>query len=431
MLGEMEDPYITSSKIHTDDAECLDWLKWPDVEYGDIFNYCITSPNGYSQEELKAYKSLDAYKFFVDGWVSDILVWVVPSQPKACVVTGRVRHSQKMLDDPLQPWVAVEKKGLVICAHCTCTAGLGEACSHVAALLFLLEANSQMKKSLSCTSQPCYWLPPSFKNVPYAEVCDVDFTSAPKKLKKLTSQTTCTSNAQSSSLAKTTVSQTSSLAKQPACTTVSQSSSLAKTTVSQTSSLAKQAMCTTVSPLSLAKKSIAPSASELHSFFSALSEVGKPAILSIIPEFCEAYVPLRSTGAVPPPLSDLYKEEFLSLSYPDLLKECEEAFVNLSVEPHQAAVVEEKTREQSNSKTWFQQRAGRITASRFKSAAHTDITQPSQSLIKTICYPESYRFTSKATLWGCTHEKDALAAYKRQEQGLHSNLQVVQCGLVL
>ena len=193
MLGEMEDPYITSSKIHTDDAECLDWLKWPDVEYGDIFNYCITSPNGYSQEELKAYKSLDAYKFFVDGWVSDILVWVVPSQPKACVVTGRVRHSQKMLDDPLQPWVAVEKKGLVICAHCTCTAGLGEACSHVAALLFLLEANSQMKKSLSCTSQPCYWLPPSFKNVPYAEVCDVDFTSAPKKLKKLTSQTTCTS----------------------------------------------------------------------------------------------------------------------------------------------------------------------------------------------------------------------------------------------
>ena len=37
MLSEMEDPYITSSKIHTDDVECLDWLKWSDVEYGDIF----------------------------------------------------------------------------------------------------------------------------------------------------------------------------------------------------------------------------------------------------------------------------------------------------------------------------------------------------------------------------------------------------------
>ena len=49
-----------------------------------------------------------------------------------------------------------------------------------------------------------------------------------------------------------------------------------------------------------------------------------------------------------------------------------------------------------SSKFWFQQRSGRITASRLKAAVRTDIAQPSQSLIKSICYPESCQFSSKA-----------------------------------
>ena len=60
----------------------------------------------------------------------------------ACNVVcyGTVKHSQKLSANPHQTWVAVEKEGLVICAHCNCMAGLWEACSHVAALLFLLDA---------------------------------------------------------------------------------------------------------------------------------------------------------------------------------------------------------------------------------------------------------------------------------------------------
>ena len=86
---------------------------------------------------------------------------------------------------PLQAWVAVEKKGLVICGLCNCMAGLGEACSHVAALLFLLDSNTHQKKNLSCTSQPCYWLPPTLKNVPFAKICDIDFTSPKRKHRDL------------------------------------------------------------------------------------------------------------------------------------------------------------------------------------------------------------------------------------------------------
>ena len=79
---------------------------------------------------------------------------------------------------------------------------------------------------------------------------------------------------------------------------------------------------------------------------------------------------------------------------------CEEAFNNLAVTGEQAQALEKATRGQSLSKLWFQHRAGRITASMLKFSVHTDITQPSQSLIKKICYQESYKFSSQATDWG-------------------------------
>ena len=47
--------------------------------------------------------------------------------------------------------------------HCICMAGLGEACSHIAALLFAVETNTQLKSQFASTSLPCTWLPPSFR----------------------------------------------------------------------------------------------------------------------------------------------------------------------------------------------------------------------------------------------------------------------------
>ena len=53
-------------------------------------------------------------------------------------------------------------------------AGLGDACSHIAAVLFALEANTQVKKSMSYTSLPCTWLLPSFQSVTYAPITKID-----------------------------------------------------------------------------------------------------------------------------------------------------------------------------------------------------------------------------------------------------------------
>ena len=48
-------------------------------------------------------------------------------------------------------------------------------------------------------------------------------------------------------------------------------------------------------------------------------------------------------------------------------------------------------------KMWFLHRAGRVPASNIKAAARTNHSMPSQSLIKRLCYPEAFKFSTKAT----------------------------------
>lgn len=71
MLGGMQDPYLTINVVSLE--ECIYLLIWPNVEYPDIYNHFITTPSGYTKQQLKAYKSLERYKYFVDNWVSDLL----------------------------------------------------------------------------------------------------------------------------------------------------------------------------------------------------------------------------------------------------------------------------------------------------------------------------------------------------------------------
>ena len=65
-------------------------------------------------------------------------------------------------------------------------AGLGEVCTHVAAVLFYLEAVSHIQGKETCTSQTCQWILPSVKKkVEYLPIADIDFTSASAKKRKL------------------------------------------------------------------------------------------------------------------------------------------------------------------------------------------------------------------------------------------------------
>ena len=77
-----EDPYKISKGEFSSSPDIL-----PSITYPDIYNYLVVNPSPYSKEELKAYKSLDAYNQFVCGWVREIVSLV---QSDNCLVKAKV-----------------------------------------------------------------------------------------------------------------------------------------------------------------------------------------------------------------------------------------------------------------------------------------------------------------------------------------------------
>ena len=149
LLGCSEDPYFTLEQKGRvcNSGDCmLEWIDWPSVSYADIYNYLINTPSEYTHEMLKAYKSMDGYNFYVNGWVSNIVVTQVEGKQHYLFI-ATVKHSQTLSATPLKVWVGCKSNGEVVAAHCTCMAGIGEACSHIAAVLFAAEANTQVKKT--------------------------------------------------------------------------------------------------------------------------------------------------------------------------------------------------------------------------------------------------------------------------------------------
>ena len=146
---------------------------------------------------------------------------------------------------------------------------------------------------------------------------------------------------------------------------------------------------TTTGEGEISKYILKPTDAELNLLFESLSMAGtKPAILSLIPKYSDKYIPKTSLPEYPLPLTELHKPEHLELSYHELLKLCE--IVSVVVTEVNARAVEKETKVQHKTKLWHKYRAGRVTASRMKAVCCTDVSNPSQSLIKNICYPDAF-----------------------------------------
>ena len=115
------------------------------------------------------------------------------------------------------------------------------------------------------------------------------------------------------------------------------------------------------------------------------------------------------------------------MQYHELLAACES--ISLEVTEEMSELVEKITRSQSKSSIWFKYRAGRITSSRMKAVCHADSTNPSQSLVKSICYREEFGFTSKQTSWGQKQEKVARELHLKISASKH--LTVTKSALVI
>ncbi|XP_051999340.1 uncharacterized protein LOC127655511 [Xyrauchen texanus] len=160
------DPFLMKMSEFSVELEDL-----PTVEAVDITNYLVLQTSYYTRQQMKAYKSLEAYNFFVSGWVHNLGTKRLHDDHR--LVFAKVNHSQRSDETSLKTWIIVKEDGEVIAAHCNCMAGLSESCSHVGAVLFSIEVGVKMRDTASCTTEQCKWLMPSHvKKIPAAPVAD-------------------------------------------------------------------------------------------------------------------------------------------------------------------------------------------------------------------------------------------------------------------
>ncbi|XP_038062887.1 uncharacterized protein LOC119733373 [Patiria miniata] len=376
-----EDPFIHINKGSKTSGYSTHWRDLPEVTYRDIIFYLVETHSFYTIQQMRAYKGTDAYRFVYSGWVTTV-------RSKKCddskiIVTGKVRHSQQPSKTPCYSWVCTTADGIVLYGHCTCKAGLGEVCSHIAALLFYIDETvfhntNATTNQECCTSRLCQWIvPKQLDKLELKMVKDMDFSNPKSRHSQLKER------------------------------------------------------CAT--PRKEVKQ---PTEEEQSQFFRSIAACNqtskvkcKPAILSLQDEFAEEYMP--KTDSLPQNLLQLRQSDKLQTSLVSLQDEAAEIMTTLRVTPAQATNLQCSTCEQTQSKLWHTHRAGRVTASNMHAATHTSVDKPSTSLVKRICYPHTLQFSSDATDWGKNKEKEARNMYKEHLKSEHIHVNVSDCGLFI
>ena len=272
----------------------------------------------------------------------------------------------RIREKPLEPWVIVNGDGIIDSAHCTCMAGLGECCNHVAALLFALETSTRIKKGATVTDAPAYWMLPSNADLssPYKRISEMHLESAVKKRNMSTGEKDVVESS---------------------CKNKSNNIS-------------------------------SPTKHEETLFFHNLAGmIPNAAVLSLADQFSDNVVAKSLSAEWPVNLGALYDSQIsdTEFSYDQILDKCK--VVDISITKNQALFVEQETRNQSKCVFWHNNRVGRITASHFHSSCHTNVSKPSVCLLKTICCGDRTKkaFSCAATDWGQKKEKTAKKEYLR------------------
>jgi len=98
--------YFSSGRFST-----VEWYEGPEVTYADVFNYLINTTSYCTFEQLRAYGSMEAFNFLVNGWVTNIVVVSSHvSRPKIFILMALVKHSQH-----LTGWL--QRMTVKLCVH--------------------------------------------------------------------------------------------------------------------------------------------------------------------------------------------------------------------------------------------------------------------------------------------------------------------------
>jgi len=167
-----------------------------------------------------------------------------------------------------------------------------------------------------------------------------------------------------------------------------------------------------------------------HDFLQELSTLAKPVCLSVFDETCELFKP----SAAPPPvialpssLRSLHQQHLIGADIEAVSTYC--LSVDISVSLDEIDAVEQSTILQADSVTWHEQRTGRITASVAHKILKTDICNPPYSLILSLTSISHTKLNVPPVIYSRKHEPIAIDAFKAQLPDLHLGGQVSKTGL--
>ncbi|XP_077529384.1 uncharacterized protein LOC144141751 [Haemaphysalis longicornis] len=369
------DPFVLG------EADCATSVElrplWPRVDDVDIVDFLVLRTSFVTLKQLKCRKALEGHNFLTSGWVRE--PWLKQVSADTVIIVSKVNHSQNLSVPPVQVWTLVKSDGEVIAAHCSCMAGIGEACSHVAALLFYLECVARARKDRSCTDGANLWLPPHLRKLPVRPIAEMDFSSATMKKRRLDSGSAA------------------------------------------------------VSAPTVTSRPTAPAATkaEWRTFFAGAIEAGhRPAAASVDLAFKDVYLPaVRSCRGAD--LRRMYEPGAQDLSWAEVEQRCDQVYDSLDLNDKAVGSIEARTRKQSMSTQWYDYRAGRITASTLYDVCHTKLERPSLSLVKRICYPHSNKVHSDAIKYGRENEGNALASYRSLALQRHDSVEFKDAGFLI
>ena len=77
-------PFILTKDQWTSD------ITLPNIGWRDVTEYLINTPSIFTNETMKAYKSLEAYDYFVGGHVQDCFYHPLSKESKFCYIKSKV-----------------------------------------------------------------------------------------------------------------------------------------------------------------------------------------------------------------------------------------------------------------------------------------------------------------------------------------------------
>ncbi|XP_041376830.1 uncharacterized protein LOC121389299 [Gigantopelta aegis] len=373
-------------EILPDPSRLPNWLDSlndvPNFTDKDLYNYLVLNcQRTFDHDYLKANRAFKAKVFYEECHVHSVKYHKISEKCSHCFVKCKVIPSYPTKNEKEKPdydvWLSLSKiSGHVHSAGCSCSAGEGESCNHIAALLYALVdiSRSQIDGMHASTSMKCKWNEPRKRRLSPNRVEDIVFKKHKfsdvagegnaRNIQLHTSGSTCTS-------------------------------------------------ATNVTPVNLEHFSRKLQSCNKHAAWLYGNAFSIPVIEPKIP-------PLHN-------IDFLYKNS-INLASEQCQATFSQYFHNLKISGSDCASIEQQTRQQAKSSKWQQARVGRITTSNFGLVCKTKQTTSPENLIGTL-FGYNGDVNTASVRWGQSHEAAALRVYTKKLNRKHCDLEVTKCGL--